>query len=109
MKHYTILYMLIFALFMSSCSESEKLEPCEVNRTGTITVSNSSSNPYNVYVDGVFKIQLAGGSISQKITISEGNGRQLYAEQVSGYLFYPTTKTSTFNVVRCTDYSWQIP
>ena len=96
-------------VFMSSCSESETLKPCEVNRTGTITVSNSSSNPYNVYVDGVFKIQLAGGTISQKITLNEGNGRQLYAEQVSGYLFYPTTKTTNFNVVRCTDYSWQIP
>jgi len=109
MKLFSALSILIIMLFMSSCSESERLEPCEVNRTGTITVSNSSSNQDKVYVDGVLKVQLAGGSISQKITINEGNGRQLYAEQVSGYLFYPTTKTSTFNVVRCTDYSWQIP
>jgi hypothetical protein len=109
MKLLSSLLILMMLVFMSSCSESETLKPCEVNRTGTITVSNSSSNPYNVYVDGVFKIQLAGGTISQKITLNEGNGRQLYAEQVSGYLFYPTTKTTNFNVVRCTDYSWQIP
>jgi hypothetical protein len=101
--------MLMLLVFMSSCSKSETLKPCEVDKTGTIIVSNSSSNPYNVYVDGAFKLQLAGGTISQKITLTEGNGRQLYAEQVSGFLFYPTTKTTNFNVVRCTDYSWQIP
>jgi hypothetical protein len=62
-----------------------------------------------INISSKFREVLILEDFGQKITISEGNGRQLYAEQVSGYLFYPTTKTSTFNVVRCTDYSWQIP
>ena len=102
------LSILLFA-FYSCDSSKDNLSPCEVNKTGTVTISNSSSNPYDIYIDNVFKIRLAGGSISQKITVDEGNGRVFYAEQVSGYLLFPTTKTLNTNVVRCTDYSWQIP
>lgn len=96
-------------LLIASCGKDTYQPACETNKTGTITISNSSSNPYNIYIDGVYQIQLSGGSVSKKLTITEGNGRQLYAVQVSGYLLYPTERQSTFNVLSCTDYSWQIP
>lgn len=102
------LSILLFA-FYSCDSSKDNLSPCEVNKTGTVTISNSSTNPYDIYIDNVYKGRLAGGTISQKITVDEGNGREFYAEQVSGYLLYPTTKRSTTNVIRCTDYTWQIP
>jgi len=91
----------------SSCNKEDS--DCETYKYGTITVSNSSSNPYNIYIDDVFKMELSGGSISTEIEIDEGNSRKLYAEQVSGYILYPTTREEFFNVVRCSDYSWQIP
>jgi len=102
----------VILVFLTSC-EKESTEPekpdCEVKKYGTITISNSSSNPYDIYVDNVFKIQMPGGSISTKINIDEGNNRKLYAKQVSGYLLYPTERSSSFNVLSCSDYSWQVP
>jgi hypothetical protein len=100
---------LILFLLIVSCAKENNQPSCEVYKTGTITISNSSSNPYKIYIDGVFQIQLSGGSISQELEINEGNGRELYAVQVSGYLFYPTEKQTTLNVVRCSSYNWQIP
>lgn len=112
MKKTTILlFTLISILNFSSCSKSnEDSKPdCELKKYGTVIISNSSNNPYNVYIDNVFKVQVPGKSISNKIELNEGNGRKLYAKQVSGYLLYPTEVDKSFNVVRCSDYSWQIP
>lgn len=97
--------------FLSSCGEDEdNTQPdCEKNQYGTVVVSNTSSNPYDFYIDNVFQIRINGGSITQEIQINEGNSRELYAIQVSGFVLYPTEKTTNLNVVRCTDYSWQIP
>ena len=93
-----------------SCDKDDESKPeCELNQTGTIAISNNSSNPYDIYIDDQFEMRLSGNNISQKIRILEGNGRKLYAEQVSGYVLYPTERTNYFNVVRCSDYSWQIP
>jgi hypothetical protein len=108
----TIKGLLFLCIFWSSCSKN-KNEPsksdCEVNKYGTITVSNNSSNPYNLYIDNTFKMQIAGKAITEKIRIDQGNSRKLYAKQVSGYILYPTEKTENFNVISCSDYSWQIP
>ncbi len=101
-----VFFLTISGLVLTSC---EKKPDCEVNKTGTITISNSSSNPYDIYINGIHKVQLKGNGISSEITISEGNDRELYARQVSGYILYPTERTEYFNVVRCSDYSWQIP
>jgi hypothetical protein len=108
----TLAFILILQI---SCAKEDpaKKEPekpeCETKKTGTITVSNSSSNPYDIYIDNVHQVKLAGNSISAKLTISEGNNRTLFAKQASGYLLTPTEKTAKFNVVACSDYSWQIP
>jgi len=107
-----LLLLTIFVTFTSCKTEGTIFDTrpdCEVNRYGTITISNSSSNPYDIYIDGAYNMRLSGGSISTKIRISEGNNRKMYAIQVSGYIFYPTDKTTYFNVISCSDYSWQIP
>jgi hypothetical protein len=111
MKSVILLILIVISstIVISSCKKTETKPDCEINKYGTITVSNSSSNPYNFYIDGVFQIQLKGGAISTKININEGNSRKLYAEQVSGYILYPTTKTEYLNVIKCSDYGWQIP
>jgi hypothetical protein len=94
----------------SKQSPGQPVKPdCEVNKYGTITVSNSSSNPYELYIDNTFKMQIPGKSITEEIRIYQGNNRKLYAKQVSGYLLFPTEKTEHFNVISCSDYSWQIP
>lgn len=103
-----VLLPILFSACIKENTEPAKAE-CELKKYGSITVSNNSKNPYDVYIDGVVVIQLAGGTISTPIKINEGNGRKLYAKQVSGYLLYPTEKSADFNVISCSDYSWQIP
>lgn len=101
---------LLILIVVAGCEKKdESKQECETNKTGTITISNSSSNPYDIYIDDVYKMRLNGKVVSNPIDISEVNNRKLYAEQVSGYVLYPTRKTDYFNVVRCSDYSWQIP
>ena len=98
------LIILLFATSLLACKSE-----CEKSKKGTITVSNSSSNPYDFYIDGVFQVRLSGNSISEKIKVSQGDKRVFYVKQVSGYLLYPTERTKEFNVVSCSDYDWQIP
>ena len=85
------------------------LNECEANKTGNITIINNSTNPYDIYIDDVLLKRLSGKSKTDKIPIKEGNNRKLYAKQVSGYAMYPTEKKSLLNVVRCSDYNWQVP
>lgn len=108
---FIVLNIFFLGLFvMLSCEKKEESKPeCEKNKSGTITISNSSSNPYDIYIDDKFQIRLDGNHISSEILIQKGNDRKLYAERVSGYTLYPTKRTEYSNVVRCSDYSWQIP
>jgi hypothetical protein len=82
---------------------------CEKNSYGMIQIRNVSQYQYDFYIDNVFIKRLEPKSVSGKISIPEGNNRCLTVSQVSGYLISPTVKTSYFNVVRCSDYTWQIP
>lgn len=102
--------LLFLCVFVCSSCQPEEVKPdCEIRNYGTITISNSSSNPYDIFVDGVFQQQLGGGRISGDIRINGGNDRSLYAKQVSGFVLFPTEKSTTFNVVSCSSYTWQIP
>lgn len=101
--------LLALIILFASCEKEPSKPDCEVKKYGTVTISNSSSNPYDIYVDNVLKLQLPGGSISTKINVDEGNNRKLYAKQVSGYLLFPTERSTSFNVISCSEYSWQIP
>ena len=50
----------ILATGTISCEKKETKPECEVNKTGMITVSNSSSNPYDIYIDDKFEMRLEG-------------------------------------------------
>jgi len=105
-----IIFAFAVGVLAFGCKKSDSSpDQCETNNTGTIAISNNSNDTYYIYVDDVFKLSLPAKSINKSLTLEEGNGRQLYAEQVDGYTFYPTTKEASFNVVRCSEYSWQIP
>lgn len=82
--------------------------PCEVQGTGLITFTNNSNNPYNIYVDNVYVARITGG-YKQSFNVSAGQ-HTLKCEQVSGYLMYPTVKSVTMNVPRCSNnQSWTFP
>lgn len=81
---------------------------CEQEKTGILIVSNSSTNPYEVTIDDGKKFTIAGGAKSQKINVKEGN-HKLYTKQVSGFLMYPTEKTTNHDFIKCSEYTWSIP
>lgn len=101
-----LLFLSLALLF--SCKKKEVQTECERNRTAVISVSNVSSNPYDIYVSGVLKNRISPNTILE-FDISEGNNVLLKVKQVSGYILYATEVEKTFNVVRCSKYSWQIP
>lgn len=104
----TLILCLLTMLVSTSC-ESNSSKDCEVNRYGTIQISNTSTNPYDFFIDGTYECTINGKSLSNDIRIDEGNNHKLYVKQVSGYLLYPTEKTEYITVIRCNKYSWIIP
>ncbi len=103
------LFLIAILIFCISSCTSESKQDCEVNKYGTIEITNTSTNPYNIYINNAFVVKLFGNQKSGKIKVSEGNSVKFFAEQSSGYILYPTTKTTQFNIVRCSNYTWQIP
>jgi hypothetical protein len=99
---------LIFSFCSKSEPQPEEKPECEKEKYGTVTISNTSTNPYEIKVDGVVKITIAGKAV-EKIQVKEGNGRALLATQKSGYVFTPTEVLKNLNVIKCSEYSWQIP
>lgn len=95
-------------LFINSCT-TETRQDCEINKYGTIQIINTSSNPYDIYIDGKFVLKLFGNQTSSKLKVSEGNDRKFYAEQSSGFVLFPTVKNSTLSIISCSSYTWQIP
>lgn len=103
------IFALLLPLSILACEPSTTEPDCETTKTGTMTISNSSQNPYDFYINDVFKARITGGTITNKISIPQGNNIKFYAKQVSGYLLVPTERTIFFNVISCSNYSWQIP
>jgi len=87
-------------------SSTKNMVTCILAKSGTLKINNTSSNPYDIYINGVLKItNMAGGTTqSFKAAIGTYNVRVL---QKSGYVFTPTDKTysgsiSCGTVLNCT-------
>ncbi len=74
------IFSIILILGCYSCSTETK-QDCEVNKYGTIEITNTSSNPYNIYINKSYVMKLFGNQTSSKIKVKEGNNVELYAEQ----------------------------
>ena len=110
MKKIKISLILISIITLFICCEKEVEQPdCELNSYGTITISNNYSNPYDIYIDSVFTTTISGKSVSNKIEIEQGNNRKLQARQVSGFILFPTIINKEYTIIKCNDYTWQIP
>jgi len=101
-------FMLLAITFYGCEKESNNNDDANpICTSGELTISNSSSNPYSIKVNGLYKAIVQGGSVNE-FSINVGF-HSLKAEQVSGYVLYPTIVESTVTIEGCEKYAWQIP
>ena len=81
-------------------------EDCDYYNYGILNVTNNSTNPYEIYVDGKLATTVSGKTTTT-IAVKVGY-REFKAVQKSGYLFFPATRESTANVVKCNNYFFSI-
>ncbi len=80
---------------------------CQIQQTSGVTIYNNSSNPYDLEIDGVFERRMSGNTNVSYI-LSAGT-HSFRATQVSGFVFTPTVRSVTSNMVVCQTYTWQFP
>ena len=108
MKKLTLI-ILFFAIILNGCSKegAEQIE-CESLNIGYMDITNTSSNPYAVYVDGSLHFILYGNTYKNDYELSVGS-HEIIAEQQSGYLLFPTVRTLNTYITECNHSSWVFP
>jgi hypothetical protein len=75
--------------------------------TGSVKFINKSTNPYKLSINGASKGEISGNS-SKIIDLDVGT-YTLKAEQVSGYILFPTVKDGEITVRRNDFLEWSFP
>lgn len=83
-----ILSLLVAFALLVSCSKEKETPPC----TTSLTITNTSTNPYDIYYDNVLLYRMNGGTtqIVENVSIATHTVKVV---QVSGYILYPTEQT----------------
>ena len=106
MKNFNRLIMMsliLSSVMFFSCSK-DSIDNC---LTGTVRFTNTSSNPYDLWVDGTYQFRLSGNTF-RELDLTEGQ-HNAQVEQVSGYILYPTIKETTLSVFGCQEREWIFP
>jgi hypothetical protein len=75
--------------------------------SGTVRFSNTSDNPYELYINGEWEMRIDGNTFTE-LDLPEGK-HQAKVEQLSGYLLFPTIVGSELNVFGCQESQWIFP
>ena len=101
-----LILFVIVGLFMCACIKTE-VEPEPIITTGTIRFISTSNNPYNLYINNIYKTQIPGQS-SREYTLEQGF--YTYSlQQASGYILTPTIKSGSVNVIPEINYNVVFP
>ena len=98
-----LLAISLFLLMLASCtvkvidpnvtpgstSSGGSKPDCETQNYGWVDATNTSKNPYDLWINGAYVMQLKANSLTKDIRISRGPAT-IYVKQVSGYLIYAT-------------------
>jgi hypothetical protein len=76
-------------------------------KTAKIRFTCTSSNPYDLWIDDVYKTEIPGNSYVE-YDLTEGIHTFRY-RQVSGYILYPTEGEYDITVSGCVDAEYIIP
>lgn len=95
---------------MFACKKDDPLqeEDCQARHVGYLTITNQSSNPYDVWIDNTLVGRLGGQQFVSEMEIAAGT-RSVRAKQVSGYVLYPTEVLKTISVNSCQKLSFVFP
>jgi hypothetical protein len=97
--------LILFVCVTISLTSCKKDEPCKANNEAYIVANNSTTDPYNIFIDGVYKLQVAGGAKSGRITVSPGT-YTFRAVQASGFTVFPTVyQNSTGGIGQCIEWT----
>ena len=99
MKKIVFFFILLSSTLLVSCGGG-----CNY---GEVRFTNTSSNPYNLFLDGTFESEIPGNTFIE-LNIFEGQ-HTAQVEQVSGFLLFPTIVTETLNVYGCEQGEWAFP
>ena len=99
-SNYFMFIGLLWLLVFPSCKEDCSL--------GTVRFQNTSVDPYNLYINSELLQRIEGSSL-EEFSIGEGDN-VFRVEQISGFIFVPTVKEETVNVIGCNDsQKWLFP
>lgn len=104
-KSMLVLVSILFFLFLSSCEVTvvdNSVPDCEAYGYGYVTITNDSQSPFDIYINGRQDFVLRGDA-TQKIEVDEGYNF-FEAEQISGYILWPTKLEKEIYVRACSDY-----
>jgi hypothetical protein len=108
-KQYIFLTLLTLSFGLNSCYKGAFDPGCDAGKYGYITIINTSSDPYDFYIDDQLQMTIAGNTNASNIHIKAGDDRKLYVKQANGFLVSPTEETKFIDVKQCKYYNWQIP
>lgn len=80
---------------------------CTKDETGTVRFKNNSSNPYELFINGESKGEFSGGTW-RNFYLDPGV-YTLKAEQVSGFVLFPTVKNGQITVESGESLEWSFP
>ncbi len=105
-----IALFLILGLLAFACQKDEAPEPfepltCVELQSGYFVVYNKSANPYEFYLNGLKRVDIAGGG-SYEIMAPMGEN-SLKMVQMSGFLLTPTVYEASFMLHQCETLVWQ--
>ena len=69
---------------------------CETKKVGLLTIVNKSTNPYIIYKNGDYLMEIQGGGVTQNINVELGT-TDFKAEQKIGFAFSPTINNRIVN------------
>ena len=109
MKITRLLFLLFIFLTFYSCTkeDAEQIE-CENQNIGYVDINNTSDDLYSVEIDGNFAFSLSGNTFNNDYELSAGS-HVIVATQQTGFLLWPTVKTSNLSVQQCEHYSVVFP
>ncbi|HRD82098.1 MAG TPA: hypothetical protein PLL53_15170 [Saprospiraceae bacterium] len=80
---------------------------CDKEEIGSVKFSNTSTNPYQLIINGESRGEFSGGS--WRIFELKAGYYELRAEQVSGFILFPTVKTGEIWVKDGDYLEWSFP